>query len=307
MSSPLNPTALNKTFYHTSSTHSFAIKWTSLGPPTSPPVIFIHGTPWSSRVWVSLALALSRTYRVYLFDNPGFGDSPLEEPLPDSVWTPKNEVERLDADLGRQSEAIASLFKMWKMEEGWQSAPHVIAHDHGGLMSLRGNLLHGCVYASLCLIDVVAVGPFGQPLFASVASNPTAFETLPDMTFEGILSSYISHAAFHALSPSTLEVLKAPWLRDDGKKGFVRQLCQAAHRSTGEVENRYKEVGESMPVLVLWGREDRWIDVKDAGRLGEKLGARKVVIIEGAGHLVMYDQPAQLGVELGGWLTEVGK
>jgi pimeloyl-ACP methyl ester carboxylesterase len=54
-----------------------------------------------------------------------------------------------------------------------------------------------------------------------------------------------------------------------------------------------------MPVKVIWGREDRWIDVRDAHRLGEKLGAKEIIVIEKAGHLIMYDQPGQLGVELG--------
>jgi pimeloyl-ACP methyl ester carboxylesterase len=214
-------------------------------------------------------------------------------------------VERLDADLARQTEAFAALFKMWEETEDWISKPHVIAHDHGGLMALRANLIHRCEYASLCLIDVVAIGPFGQPLFRTISSNPEVFEALPDMAIEGILESYIRNATYTELPQATMEMLKAPWLREGGKKEFVRQLCQAAHRSTEEVERRYAEVGKAMPVKIIWGREDMWIDVKDATRLGEALGAREVVVVEGAGHLVMYDQPAHLGVELGVWLANV--
>ena len=56
-------------------------------------------------------MALSRKYRVYLFDNPGFGDSPIEQLLPDADFSPKNEVERLDGNLARQTSAFAALFK----------------------------------------------------------------------------------------------------------------------------------------------------------------------------------------------------
>jgi hypothetical protein len=42
--------------------------------------------------------------------------------------------------------------------------------------------------------------------------------------------------------------------------------------------------------------------VETAGRLKDKINAWNVVVIEGAGHLVMYDQEARLGVELGWWL-----
>ncbi|KAG9193403.1 hypothetical protein G6011_03438 [Alternaria panax] len=300
-----NPTTLDKTFHFASPTYSFKIRWTSLGSPTSPPLIFIHGTPWSFRVWVPFALALSHKYRVYLFDNPGFGDSPLEQLLPDVHFSPKDEIERLDSNLARQTSAFAALFEHWRATEEWKSSAHIIAHDHGGLMSLRAHLLHDCQYKSLCLIDVVAIGPFGQPLFKSVAENPAAFERLPDVAFEGIVESYISNAAYTKLDDEIMRMLKAPWLAQGGKRGFVRQLCQAAHRSTQEVEGRYAEVGENLPVKVIWGKQDSWIPASYAHRLGKALGAKEVVEVEGAGHLIMYDQPGQLGVELGMWITSV--
>jgi pimeloyl-ACP methyl ester carboxylesterase len=170
-------------------------------------------------------------------------------------------------------------------------------------MSLRAHLLHGCQYASLCLINVVAIGPFGQALFKSVAENPTIFEQIPDMAFEGILESYIRQAAWKEMDQETMKILKAPWLREGGKRGFVRQLCQAASRSTQEVEGRYAEVGKKVPVKIIWGANDDWIPVETAERLRKALQAEEVILIENAGHLVMYDQEAQLGVELGVWLS----
>ncbi|KFA45740.1 hypothetical protein S40293_09457 [Stachybotrys chartarum IBT 40293] len=295
-------TALTETFAYESSTHGFSIKWTSLGDPSSPPVIFVHGTPWSSRVWVPFALALSRRFHVYLFDNPGFGESPIEQLLPGKSFTASDKVSELDSDLARQSEAYAALFKSWQKGWGSQKA-HVIAHDHGGLQSLRGLLLHGLEYASLCLINVVAIGPFGQSLFKAVAESPQYFEQLPDSAFEGILESYIRDAAFFELPRETVTTLKAPWLREGGKKGFVRQLCQANSRSTDAVEGRYAEVGDNLPVKVIWGADDKWIPVKDAHRLGEALNAKEVVTIKDAGHLSFIDQAAQFGVELGVWLS----
>jgi pimeloyl-ACP methyl ester carboxylesterase len=297
-------TSLTETFPFKNSTHSYDIKWRSLGSPSKPPLIFIHGTPWSSRVWLPYAQSLSRTFHVYLSDNPGFGDSPQEREIDGKPFSPASKVSELDSDLSRQSEAFAALFKFW--ESSWDGKrAHVVAHDHAGLMSLRANLLHDCCYASLCLIDVVAIGPFGQPLFKSIAENPSHFQRLPDMAFEGILESYIRNAAFYPLPEVTMQMLKAPWMREGGKAGFIRQLCQANWRSTEEVEGRYAEVGEGVPVKIIWGKEDRWIGVETAEILGQALGAKEVVKIEDAGHLIMYDQPAQLGIELGKWLSEV--
>jgi len=102
--------------------------------------------------------------------------------------------------------------------------------------------------------------------------------------------------------------LKKPWITsEEGRHGFVRQMVQANSRSTEEVESRYAEVGQKLPVLIVWGKEDKWIPVADAERLKQKLNAKDAIVIEEAGHLIMYDQGERLGVELGLWLSSFSK
>lgn len=294
---------LDHTFHHSTATHSYQICWTSLGNPASQPLIFVHGTPWSSVVWTNYAQTFSNYFHVYLFDNPGFGASPLGKPLPGKENTISKEL-ALDADLSQQSAVFAALLNHWSRD--WQHKPHIIAHDHGGLMTLRAHIIHGCEYASLCLINVVAIGPFGKPLFKLIAENESVFTALTGPVFEGVVEAYIRDASYVGLDKETMEVLKSQWVStDDGRKGFVRQMVQANSRSTEEVKGRYEEVGRSMPVRVIWGRDDAWIPVETADRLKMKLNARELVLIEGAGHLVMYDQEGKLGVELGWWLSHV--
>ncbi|KAK6379824.1 hypothetical protein LTS17_005898 [Exophiala oligosperma] len=298
-------TNLTETFTYSTETHSFNIRWTSLGDSTSPPLIFVHGTPWSSRVWHDYAQSFARYFHVYLFDNPGFGESPLGQPLPGKQDQITDKI-ALDADLKQQSEAFAALFKHWARDWSPNNKAHVIAHDHGGLMSLRANILHGCDYASLCLIDVVAIGPFGQPLFKLVAQHQDVFNALTGPVFEGVVESYIRDAAHKELNPETMDMLKKPWVStEQGKMGFVRQMEQANSRSTAEVEGKYPGVGRRMPVKIIWGKEDKWIPFDTAEKLKEKLNAKDAVLIDGAGHLIMYDQPGKLGVELGWWLSHV--
>lgn len=299
--------SLDQNFQYSTSVYDYDIRWTSLGDAKSPPLVFVHGTPWSSRVWHLYAQSLAQYFRVYLFDNPGFGQSPLGKPNPDRKETIISKEVALDADLAQQSEVFAALYTFWSKDwsprESSSSKAHVVAHDHGGLMSLRAHLLHGCEYRSLCLIDVVALGPFGQPLFKLVAENEGVFTALTGPVFEGVVEAYIRDAAYKELGRETMETLKEPWITSaEGRKGFVRQMVQANSRSTEDVEGMYHEVGKRMPVRVIWGKEDKWIPVETARRLKEKLNAKDVVMIEGAGHLVMYDQQAKLGVELGWWL-----
>ncbi|KAJ9608982.1 hypothetical protein H2200_006753 [Cladophialophora chaetospira] len=306
MTSTADLTTLSQRFEHNTSTHSYTIHWTSLGSTSFPPLVFIHGTPWSSRVWVPFALSLSNYFHVYLFDNPGFGESPLGKPLPgkESEITPKI---ALDADLAQQSAVYAALFHSWAKEWDGQKA-HVVAHDHAGLMALRGYLLHGCEYASLCLIDVVAIATSEKPLFKLVAENENVFKQLTGPVFEGVVEAYIRDAAHKPLSKETMETLKAPWLRSkEWREGFVRQMSQANSRSTEEVEGRYGEVGSKIPIRIIWGRDDQWLPVEIADRLAKAVNAKEVVVIEEAGHLIMYDQGERLGVELAWWLNSVSR
>ncbi|CEJ55332.1 Putative Alpha/beta hydrolase [Penicillium brasilianum] len=294
---------LDQTFHHSTATHSYQIRWTSLGNPAAPPLLFVHGTPWSSRVWINYAQSFSKYFHVYLFDNPGFGASPLGRPLQGKEDAISNEL-ALDADLSQQSTVFVALIEHWAKE--WQQKPHVVAHDHGGLMALRAHLIHGCEYASLCLINVVATGPFGQPLFKLVAENASVFTALTGPVFEGVVEAYIREASYRGLDMETMEMLKSQWIStEEGRRGFVRQMVQANSRRTEEVEHHYSKVGRKMPVRIIWGQEDAWIPVETAARLKTQLNAQDVVLIEGAGHLVMYDQEGKLGVELGWWLSQV--
>jgi len=213
----------------------------------------------------------------------------------------------LDADLSQQSEVFAALFKSWELEWNGQRA-HVVAHDHAGLMTLRAHLLHDCDFASLCLIDVVAIATSEQPLFKLVAENEEVFNKLTGPIFEGVVESYIRDAAHIELSKETMEMLKRPWLRSENDRhGFVRQMVAANYRSTEEVEERYPGVGEKIPIKIIWGKDDGWIPCETAERLKQKLNAKEVVLIDGGGHLLMYDQGERLGVELGIWLSTVSR
>jgi len=242
------------------------------GYPTQPShrvrsllLIFVHGTPWSLRVWYSYAQSLAQYFHVYLFDNPGFGDSPLGKPIIGKTDTISKGA-ALDADLAQHSEVFTALYKFWAQD--WQeSKAHVVAHDHGGLMSLRAHLLHGCEYRSLCLIDVVALGPFGQPLFKLVAENEGVFTELTRPVFEGVVEAYIRDAAYKELDRETMEMLKRPWITtEEGRKGFVRQMVQVNSRSTEDVEGRYHEVGKKIPVRIIWGKEDTYRDSGEVER-----------------------------------------
>ena len=53
------------------------IRWTSIGD--GPPIVLVHGTPYSSLIWRAIVPALSAHRRVFLFDHFGYGQSERRE------------------------------------------------------------------------------------------------------------------------------------------------------------------------------------------------------------------------------------
>jgi pimeloyl-ACP methyl ester carboxylesterase len=257
-----------------------SVRWERFG--SGPAVVFCHGTPWSSALWRPFALALASQFTVHLWDMPGYGCSS------------KRPEHRVSLDV--QGELLADLLAVWELEE-----PHVVAHDYGGAVSLRAHLLHERRFASLALVDVVALAPWGSEFFDLVRENPEVFDALPEAIHDGALRAYIGGASHQGLGPAALAGLTAPWAGAEGQSAFYRQIAQADQAYTDEIEPLYPRL--EVPTLVVWGRQDTWIPVDRAHRLHELIAGSRLELIEDAGHLVQLDQPAALATTLTSWLT----
>jgi pimeloyl-ACP methyl ester carboxylesterase len=289
---------LDQTFVHKTVTHEFTIKWVKAGPSSLPPLVFIHGTPWSHIEWDELAASLSSHYQIFLYDHPGFGASPS----PRRLAQVENQARiDLDPSLSLRAEASAALFKHWNLS----SHPHVVAHDNGGLVSLRLLLQHDILFTSLCLVDVVVLSRKAEiPFFKLVAENEQVFNAIPPHLIEGFVRSYVKSAAFKPLSSEAENALCEPWLAggSQGPLRFLQEMIQAHHRDVGEIEEKYHLAGDLVPIKVIWGEDDFWIPVATAQRLKDALGAKAMTTIKDAGHLITYDQPSKLAVEVSMWL-----
>ncbi|WP_170918136.1 MULTISPECIES: alpha/beta fold hydrolase [unclassified Pseudonocardia] len=247
------------------------IRWSVSGD--GPPVVFCHGTPWSSRLWAPIAAVLATEFRVYLWDMPGYGASSM--------------AEGSDVSLAAQGRVLAALLERWGLDR-----PHVVAHDYGGAVSLRAHLLHGAAYASLTLVDVVALAPWGSPFFRLVRDHVAAFAGLPAPLHEALVRAYVRGAAHRELRADDEDMLVGPWLPAAGQTAFYRQIAQADERFTDEIEPRYGEL--DLPVRIVWGTEDTWIPVDRAHRLAAAIPGSSLHLVPGAGHLIQLDAPEAL-------------
>lgn len=253
------------------------VRWERFGEPGAPSVVLLHGTPFSSYVWRGIAAALARRYQVFVWDMPGYGRS--------------EQSAGQDVSLAAQGRTFAELLTHWELAE-----PAVVAHDFGGATALRALLLHGARYARLALVDVVALADWGSPFFRLVREHSEVFSALPPTLHRALVREYVSSASAAGLLPTTLDMLVEPWLGAAGQAAFYRQIAQADQRHTAEIEARYPEI--DIPVLVCWGSADTWIPPAKGQQLADRIPGAELRLLDGAGHLVQEDRPAELTAAL---------
>lgn len=253
------------------------VRWAVFGEPEGDPVVLLHGTPFSSYVWRHIAQALASRHRVHVWDMPGYGESA--------------KFEGQDVSLARQGRVFTELLAEWRLER-----PLVVAHDFGGAVALRAHLLHGARYRRLALVDPVALAPWGSPAFRHLGAHADVFAGLPPALHRGLVREYVRSASSPGLPAATLDRLVEPWLGDDGRPAFYRQIAQADQAYTDEIQGRYPTL--DLPVLVCWGEEDTWIPPEKGRELAELIPGARLRLIPGAGHLVQEDAPAELTAAL---------
>ncbi len=176
------------------------IAWGRLGE--GPPVVLVHGTPWSSWSWRRVAPRLAERFSVYVFDLLGFGAA--------------DQRPGQDLTLAAHGARFAALLKHWKLDR-----PAMIAHDIGGARALRAHLLHRRRVAALALIDAVALARWGSPFYRLVRDHAAVFEQLPAAIHEGVLRAYIATAQPRPLDRDVADALIAPWLGRAGQSAFT--------------------------------------------------------------------------------------
>lgn len=309
-----NPIALTSTFRH----DGWDIKYSLLSssPQTTPSnnpqspaqtLVFIHGTPWSSTVFAPLARSLLTTHSnltILLYDLPGYGQS---QHLSTHGIGPKGFTGT--TSIRAQASALSALLSHLSLDgKGSSTKPAVLAHDIAGTIALRAHLLHGCEFSRLMMLDTNVVLPWGDGFYKLAREEHAVFTRLPDHVHEAVVRAVVRSASVKAggLDKEWEEVLVQPWVGSEEAQGsFVRQIAQADDADVAEMFEGGMYGSVRCQVTVLWGDGDSWIPRDKIEQLCELLGERlekSLVVAEGAGHLLMLDQPQKVEDEVRSWL-----
>ncbi|SDG54312.1 alpha/beta fold hydrolase [Roseospirillum parvum] len=248
------------------------VAWGHLGD--GPPLVLVHGFPWSAQAWRRIAPWLARHHSVYFFDLLGCGQSHMAEG--------QNVAPQVQNDL------LAALIAHWGL-----ARPHVVGHDFGGLAALRGHFINGLSYGRLTLFDAVAVLPSGSPFFAHVRRHQEAFAGLPAYAHKALLEAYMQAAAHRPLGDEARDLYAAPWIGEVGQAAFYRQIAHANSAAIAELEPLYRRL--DCPLRLVWGAHDTFIPPAQGAQLARHLGLDPVldtiISVPEAGHLILEDAP----------------
>jgi pimeloyl-ACP methyl ester carboxylesterase len=233
-----------------------------------PPIVLVHGTPFSSYVWRGIAPALAENYKVHVFDLLGYGASEKRDGQDVSIYA--------------QGKLLARLLDHWGLE-----SPMIVGHDFGGAITLRAHLLEGCDFARIVLVDAVSTAPWGSSFYRLVRDYPGVFKQMPSYMHRAMVAAYVRDATYRPMTDEEMVPYLEPWLGEEGQAAFYRQMVQNDQRDTAEAESLYGQV--ERPVLVLWGEEDRWLPLEVGRKLHSLIPGSRLETIPECAHLAQED------------------
>ena len=230
------------------------------------PVVLIHGLGASVVTWSENMEALAQHHQVFALDLPGHGDSDK----PEIDYSVPSGAHFLAAFLDALGLASAAL----------------IGNSVGGLLALRTALSYPQRVSHLVLVDAAGLGR-EVSWFLRLASLPLLGELLerPNVqSTDGLARSISSNPA--AVDATVLEELK----RVRNLKGAKRAVLKAIRSCIGLRGLKADHIELSrlsrikIPVLVVWGEEDRVLPVVHAYRIAQHVKNVRVEVFPGCGH-----------------------
>ena len=246
------------------------------------PVVLVHGTPSCSYLWRNVVQVLAQRFAVYVYDLPGFGES--------------ERGEGQDVSLAVQGRVLAELVEIWGLE-----TPAVAGHDIGGAVVLRAHLLEGVPFRRIALLDPLVLTPWGTLSLWHVKEHLGAYRTMPEDVFEAYVAARIRQATSKPMDGEAFEAYLSQWRGPEGQAAYLRKDEALLERDTAEVEPLLGSIG--VPVQIVWGEEDAWVDPSEARTLADKIPGAGFEFLAGAGHFVMEDAPEGVAEVLSGFLT----
>jgi pimeloyl-ACP methyl ester carboxylesterase len=238
------------------------------GPRDAPAIVLLHGSNSSLQTWDGWAARLDRTWRVIRFDLPGHG---LTGPHPQRDYSAAgfdDAVDRVTRKLGVERFALAG-----NSMGGWVAWTYAVAHPER--------------VSRLILVDAAGapeIAGRALPIGFRIARTPLLRDlttiVTPRSVIERSVHQTVSNQAI--VTPAAIdrywELLRYPGNRQATLDRFATQQPPATPAAMARL---------TMPVLVLWGEEDKLIPLASGRWFAAHIPGSRLIVYPHIGHLPM--------------------
>ncbi len=253
---------------------------------TGSPVLLVHGITTYSFIWRRIVPLLAPYYDVIAVDLLGCGDS--DKPL-DVSYSIKAHAERL--------KGFVDCLGIGRF--------HFVGHDLGGGMGQIFAVQNPDRLLDLSLINTVAYDLWPvQPIIA--LRTPIIRQIMMASMDAGALHFLVKRGLFHKerCTQELMDLFMKPLLKPGGRKAFLHFAKSLDNRNLLEIEQDLRRL--SLPVLIIRGDADPYLEPAIAERLHKEIPHSAVVHIATGGHFIQEDEPEQVAAALLGFFREHG-
>lgn len=250
------------------------------GQHTGDAILMLHGFSADKDVWARFARHFTGNHQVIVPDLAGHGETGYQ---PDWKYS-----------IPAQSERLVKLLDQLGVQR-----VHVIGNSMGGHLAAYFALHHPKRTLSAAMVDPAGLlqpHPSEMERMRAEGHNPFLFDT---------------RAGFHRFYPMTMAqppfmpgyVLDAIADQYIARKAALTQIFNESHQPT-DVSTRLGQL--RAPALIVWGKQDRLIDVSAAAVWQAALPKAQVVLLDGIGHMPMVEAPADTAKLYAAFIDQAG-
>ncbi len=264
-----------------------AVNYVELGD--GPPILFVHGLSGCWQNWLLQLLPFSADHRVVAVDLPGFGHSQMPRE--------KISISGYGVFVDRFMDAI-----------GMEAATYV-GNSMGGFVGLETAIKFPERVERLVLVSAAGLSIEHQrrePLLKAMylGENVAQWATARIVARSKELAArprsrraMLSYVTPHAERWSPELVVEQA--SGAGKPGFLPALDALTDYP---IRDRLDDV--KCPTLIVWGRKDLLVPVKDAYTFDELISDSRLIVYEDVGHVAMLEVPERFNADLREFVSE---
>jgi pimeloyl-ACP methyl ester carboxylesterase len=248
-------------------------------------IVLLHGLASSIVTFRAILPDLARDHDVIAVDLPGFGGSEIPS----------------DLTLALLPEAVLALLDRL----GVHSAT-LLGNSLGGGVAAWIAAEHKERVDRLVLVDSVGFNLERKDWPRTLRLSLAMGRVLDPLPLRRLIVSHALHEVFFdpgRVTRSEVDEYLAPLLRP-GAPAASRAILSSSAEVAPRLLGAIREL--SLPTLVVWGREDRWIPVGQALLFAQAIPGARLAILDGCGHMPQEECPERTLAEVRRFLGSRG-